>query len=371
MKLISIALAFAWHHRLSTTFTMTSVALATALVLLVLHVRRDVEDDLRRQADAPIVVGPPGTESMLALAALFQPNAPLPTMSRALAYEIARVPEVAAVYPFRFAGHVQGAPLVEAIPLFLAQTLSGAPKHAIAAGELFASDSEVVLGAEAARRLAVSAGATLASDAAPARTYRVAGVLAPTRSPKDHVAFAPLPVERGINFLLVQPVGASQEVYDRLRARADIAVVELEGSIEAVASRLLTPLERVLAIHGLTLIILSGGTILATLSVATLARRREYAILRALGAWPREIFAIVIVEAALPLTLGVVFGVLISRVVLWAVVGIPPSQSRAMLDVAWPEILALASIYLVGILAAWWPAWRSYHTDIAASLRQG
>ena len=125
--------------------------------------------------------------------------------------------------------------------------------------------------------------------------------------------------------------------------------------------------------YGSVLILLAAGMILATLFLTTLVRRRDHAILRSLGARPLEIFLVVIGEAFLQITLGVIVGVLVSRlalVCLEANLVTNDGIAATVFHFHFMELAAILLAYGVGLIAALLPAWQAYRLDVASSLKR-
>jgi putative ABC transport system permease protein len=101
------------------------------------------------------------------------------------------------------------------------------------------------------------------------------------------------------------------------------------------------------------------------------ARRREMAVLRAVGASPRQMLVLVIGEAG-ALTAG---GMLLGVVLLYGVI----LAIRSYLQTHWGlhlsagplvsrELALLSGVFAVGLLAGLLPAWLAYHRSLADGL---
>jgi len=100
-------------------------------------------------------------------------------------------------------------------------------------------------------------------------------------------------------------------------------------------------------------------------------RRREMAILRSVGARPRHIASLLILEAFSLALAGVVFGLLLLYVAMAAAQGPLQSQYGLDLPLALPsayEWSLLAGILLAGLLMGGVPAWRAYRQSLADGL---
>ena len=101
------------------------------------------------------------------------------------------------------------------------------------------------------------------------------------------------------------------------------------------------------------------------------ARRREMAILRAVGAGPRTIVSLLVIESGLLAFLGCVIGV--GFVYVGLILGQAPIEQRFGLHLAIrglqsPEYVYLASTLASGMLVGFVPAWKAYRTSLADGL---
>jgi len=101
------------------------------------------------------------------------------------------------------------------------------------------------------------------------------------------------------------------------------------------------------------------------------ARRRDLAILRALGAKRRTIFGAVVCEAAAIGVMGAVVGLGIYVVLFSGVAGVVRAQTGVVLEVwKWEPVLAVAPAAMIGLCALGGivPAVKAYRTPVAETL---
>lgn len=400
MSLIGIAFAFAWHHRVATACTLVAVALATALLLLVLHVRRDVEADLYRHGvRADLVVGEPGSEATLVLAGVLYAGVPRGTVPYRAFLEVLRAPGVTSAHPLCLGDYYRGFPVVGTTAGFFDRLRAGEPAATpLREGRLFERDFEIVAGATAAERLKLKLGDALITTHGAAggrrhaeHPYRVVGILENTGAAHDRALFTPTgsywtahaspaeleggsPTSGDVSAVLVDAVRPQLFTVQReLTDGLGLMAVRPAEVMRQLSEQILAPVEQVLLAYGVAISLTAGGSILATLYLTTMVRRRDHAILRSLGALPREIFFIVLAEAAVQLTLGCGVGVLLSR----AALGFLRARMRRDYGIDTDlfafhpvEALAIAAVFAVGLLAALYPAVRAYRSDVAKSLRR-
>ena len=111
---------------------------------------------------------------------------------------------------------------------------------------------------------------------------------------------------------------------------------------------------------------------LVALHLAALdARRRELAILRALGAPPRAIFGLVIGESFLLTLAGVIVGMVLLQAALLAAAPFVETRFGLVLEAGLPtgpEALLLAAVLACGTLAGAIPAWRAYRLALSEGM---
>jgi putative ABC transport system permease protein len=266
------------------------------------------------------------------------------------------------------------------------------PYFRLVSGRTFSAPFEAVLGSAAARQLALAPGATFRADhgeLAPlpgeeeddehaANPYTVVGVLAPTRSPADRGIYVDLesywrihehtgPADRAVTAIAVKGRRFPFDVYrvqqainaGRLSRDAQAVVAyselhELNGQI-GQAGQALTAVAMVA-------IGLAGATVFLSLYGAIAERRRVLAVLRALGAGPRRVFALVLIESGLLCALGVVFGTTAGYLGAW-LAGQVVYDARAIQVVVGfsPTVLGVVLVgLLLGPLAGLIPAAVAY-----------
>ena len=111
----------------------------------------------------------------------------------------------------------------------------------------------------------------------------------------------------------------------------------------------------------------SRRTLLTTLLAGLNERRRELAILRALGAGPRQLFLLLALEALLLVTLGIVAGLTLLYMNLLLVAPWLQSQYGLTLQLhglGTEEFILLASVWIAGLLLGLLPAWRAFRYSL-------
>jgi putative ABC transport system permease protein len=278
--------------------------------------------------------------------------------------------------------------------------------------------SEVVLGAEVAQRFGHQVGDKLVlthgTGGGPEDTDHddhplvVVGVLKPTGAPIDRAvlinlegfeamhqgwgmgispkslksAAAALPQTQDVNAL--QPVSLSA-VWVGLHNRADVFSVRrkiesmnrdpLMAVLPGVALdelwQVVKVVENSLVLVGFMVAVSAMLGVAAVLLVAMAGRRKELAILRAMGAAPRALLGFVLLESVLVCLVGIVCGYIASQSLMWAAQDTLRTGFGVMVQPGWPStdsLLSLGGLFVVSVLASLLPAWRAYRLSLMDGL---
>lgn len=358
MQLIALAWKSARARATATILTLIAIALSTALVLGVEKIRAGARSGFEQTVSgADLIVGARSGSVNLLLYAVFRLGDPTTNVSWEAYEAFASQSNVAWTIPLSLGDSHGGFRVLGTTEAYFEHYRYGEQRAlGFAVGKPFISTYEAVLGAEAARSLgyelgdefAISHGVKSAAFAEHENhPFIVAGILEPTGTPVDrtiHVSLAGMDaVHEGWTNGAPRPIGrrpgapaergpdsASQDREPEaitaflvgLKSRAAVLRYQREvntyrrealtGVIPGVALaqlwRVLGPAEQ--ALRGVSyLVIVAGLTGLLTTLLSTLnERRREVAVLRAVGARRRDIFALLVLESTLVAGLGAVLG---------------------------------------------------------------
>ncbi|MDP2432086.1 MAG: ABC transporter permease [Pseudomonadota bacterium] len=420
IHLLPIALKSAWNRRYTLGLTLIAIALSVTLLLGIERLRQDARDSF---ADAvsgtDLVVGARSSPMQLLLYAVFHLGEASNNLSWQSAQRLAAHPAVAWTIPISLGDSHRGFPVLGTTPAYFEHFHYGDKQPLrLARGKPFSSLFDVVLGAEVADRLGYKLGdrLTLAHGMAHEdehepghaehgdKPFTVVGLLARTGTPVDrtvHIGLeameaihldwqggAPIPgfaippelvkkfdlAPKAVSAVLVG-LKSRAEVFAMQRYLADyrdeplmavlpgVALAEL-WALMAVAERAL------LAISALVLVVSFAGLVAVVLAGLG-ERRRELAILRSVGARPRDLFALLALEGGAVTLAGALLGTLLLTV-LTAVLG-PWLEARygLVLRLALPtmsELQLLAWVIAAGTLASLLPGYRAYRLSLADGL---
>lgn len=413
--LLSLVVRSAWNRRFGLLLTVASIALSTFLLLGIERLRLDTRDSFASAVSGTdLVVGARTSPVPLVLSTLFHIGAPQANMQWTSVQALARHPAVEWVAPVSLGDSVDGQTVLGITDSFLAHFRHGDRQPLVAAQgapslELF----DAVLGAEAARRLSAAPGSALTlhhgddeglgADHAD-KPFTVRAVLKPTGTPVDrsvlvglsslealHLdwqAGVPMPgvsIPAGqVRKFDLQPKQVSGALVG-LKSRA--AVFLVQRWINSYPDEALTAVlpstamdqvwsivglfERVLQLMSAVVAFVGLAGLVAVLSTSLDQRRRELAILRAVGASPRHVLVLLLVEGALVTGTGVIVGSAILSFVqaiaapwLQAAVGL----QLMPLNVSLTQFGLALALLAVGTASSLVPAWRAYRLSLADGL---
>jgi putative ABC transport system permease protein len=130
-------------------------------------------------------------------------------------------------------------------------------------------------------------------------------------------------------------------------------------------------IDRVLALVAYLVIVVAMGSILASIYNTMNERRREFAILRALGARRSVVFGAIVAEAGTIAAIGSIAGFIVYAVIIGGAAAVIRSQTGVVLDVMrYHPVMAATPVgmILIGALAGVIPAIKAYTTDVASNL---
>lgn len=382
-------------HLFSTLVTAFSVALATGLVMAVLVLNTRASDAFTGgNVGFDAVLGARGSQLQLVLNSVFHLQTSPGNIPWTLYETMKADPEVELAVPYAVGDNYRGYRIVGTTPEIFT---SGQAFRVLPGGRNFdPTKHEAVVGSFAAERLGLQVGDTLnpyhgvvfdARQRHP-EVYTVVGVMEPTSSPSDRVIWIPI---EGVFTLAGHVVATSVEhkevsaVMLKLRSpqvgfRFD-RLINRQGKVATLA----WPIGRVMAElfdrlgwmhHVLTLVsylvaLVAAGSLLASLYNAMNERRREFAILRALGARRRTVFAAIVIESSAIALLGSLLGFVVYAAILFGAAGVIRRETGVVIDVlAYHRALVSVpcAMVLLGGLAGVVPACRAYATNVAEHL---
>lgn len=403
MTLPRLVWAFIRRRPATWTFHVLLLALAVAITVSVMLVRDAADTRLKRDlAGVDLVVGASGSPLQLVMSAVFQADVPTGNIPWAVAEQIARDPQVRRAVPLSMGDSLGAFRIVGTTRDYAAlQDLQ------LDAGRWWTGEMEAVIGATVARRMGLDVGDSFIGahgleggdqDHAD-RPYRVVGVVRGGGSVADRLVLTDLssvwslheaaPADGGaadthdhdhasdpdtpreVTAVLVQYQSALGSVVlpPRLGRLAGVQTASPPREAQRLNALIGDGAAMMTRLGGLLLSLAAGGFVLA-LTTAVRARRRELALLKALGASPTRLAGVVLLEGgALGLAGGLV-GLALGRALAWSV-----AQSNAApfaLDLPSAgalDGLVIAVSFGLGLIGSAPAVWLAIRTDPVEELQ--
>ncbi len=401
------------QHALSTAITVVSVALATGLTMAVFSIQHQTRGAFtggRVGFDA--VLGARGSQLQLVLNAVYQLETSPGNIPWALYEEVRKDPRVELAIPYAVGDNYFGYRIVgttgDIFTRFEYQT--GKHLEVEEGGRVWdPRQKEAVIGSFVARKLGLKAGSTFKPyhglyfdpGMQHEEVFQIVGVLKPTNTPSDRVIWIPIDdvyrmkghVLRGTGKEYVAKEGveipdASKEVSAvMLKFHSPQAGFMLDQTInrQGKVATLAWPIGKVMAelfdkmgwvTKILTLVaylvmLVAAASILSSLYNTLNERRREFAILRSLGARRSTVFSAIVLEATAIAGMGSVVGYGIYLAIFSVAAVVVRQQTGVVLEVIQfhPSLLSVPiGMTLLGAVSGLIPALKAYSTDVARNL---
>ena len=134
---------------------------------------------------------------------------------------------------------------------------------------------------------------------------------------------------------------------------------DMAGEVSAMIDQMLFILYALLSLA----VVIAVLGIVNTLTLSVIERRQEIGMLRAVGTQRRQVRTMITLEPVQMTVYGAVLGVLLGLGLGWAFLTVLEAKGLTTIIVPWQLILTvLAGSFLVGLLAAVWPAGRAAKT---------
>jgi len=421
--LLTLAARSAWNRRFALGLVCFSIALSTLLLLGIERIRQDVRASFAQSVSGTdLIVGARTGPVQLLLYAVFRIGSATNNIRTSSLEAIARHRAVAWVVPLSLGDSHRGfAVLGTTVDYFQRFRYGDRQPLALAQGRAFNAALtgpasglyEAVLGAEVARHLGYGLGqrivlshgdgAMAANDHAD-KPFTVVGILAPTGTPVDRTVHIGLAGIEAIH--LDWAAGAplpGQSVSAEQAAQADLTPRSVTAALVGLKSRaavfavqrevaayrdepLLAILpgvaldqlwdvvglgERGLQAMSALVAVVSLAGLVAVILAGLNERRRELAILRAVGAGPRQVLLLLALEGGLVTGAGVLAGAASCALAVAVLAPWVQGQFGLVLSPQGPgsaEWALMGAVLGGGWLASLLPGWRAYRLSLADGL---
>jgi putative ABC transport system permease protein len=399
MKTLSLAWSYLWSRPLSAALNLLLLSLGLASITFLTLVSSQLNKAFERDLQGiDLVVGAKGSPMQLILSGVFHIDVPPGNIPLKAVQELQKHPMVAQLIPISLGDSLRGFRIVG--------TSTGYITHyhaTLAQGQLWTQPMQVVLGATAARQLGLALGNTFAGShgmgegghAHGDNPYNVVGILAPSASvldrliltdtasvwavhedhhgegePEHQVALE----DREVTLALVRyksPLAAATfPRYVNTRTEMQAAAPAME--ITRLLSMLGLGTDVLRAFAGV-LLLTAGLSVFIALWSAVRERRGDLALLRMLGAPPRKVAALLLLEALWLGLLAAVVGLLVGQGMAAGLAWMLQLDNALLIGgVSWPAELWVVPIValVVSLVAALLPALGAYRVSVLELLQE-
>ncbi len=417
MAIILLALKSLRNRRLTIGLTILSIALSVALFLGVERLRHEAQNSFTNTiSGTDLIVGARTSPVQLLLASVFR----LSDMSNNISHHsfeaIAALPEVKWAIPISLGDTHKGYRVLGTTNNYYTHLQFGNRQHlSLGKGEWLQDIKGAVLGAEVADKLGYVVGSSIVVSHGSGEIsfvdhdnhpFTVTGILERTGTPIDrtvHVSLGGIDaIHAEINMgashrhdPLAEHLGLTEHtnlkegeassisaIFLGLHSRRDVLTVQrtindrqdepLSAVIPAAALQKLwtivgTVEKSLLALSAFVVLVGLTGMMVAIMT-SLQERRREMAILRAVGARPVHIFAMIVGEAACVTIAGVTLGVVILYGLLLLTQPVISSYFGLFITIYAPsihEIVVILAMCLAGVTIGFIPGYRIYRYSLA------
>jgi putative ABC transport system permease protein len=384
------------QHALSTIVTAASLALAAGLLMTVWVVKTQSQrafTDTSTAFDA--VLGARGSKLQLVLNAIFHLEASPGNLEWSDYQQIKRHPAVKNAIPIAVGDNYYGWRVVGTVPeLFTQVEYSPGKRYTCASGKVFNAEAhEAVVGSFVAQKLGLKLGDEFQPYHGLAfnpenhheEKYTVVGILEPTNTPADRVLWIPL---EGVQKMSGHDPKTAEEISAVLiQLRSPAAGMMLDQGYNRQGNRLtfaypasaiiadlfskISWFDRILGLVAYLVAAVAAASVLASIYASMSSRRRDIAILRALGARRRLIFGSVVVEAGCIGAIGALLGFAVYLGLVTGVAGLIRAQTGVVIaGFGWHPVLWACplGIIVLSALGGIVPAIKAYRIPVAETL---
>ena len=389
MKAARLARRNVLHRPLETGLSVLLLAFGVGIISLMLLMQRSLTEDLDRNIkDIDLVLGAKGSPLQLILANVYHVDVPTGNIPLADARKIMRHPYIEEAIPLAYGDNYELFRIVGTEPSY--------PAHynaEIAEGKMFETAFEVVIGQEVAATTGLDIGDTFYSahgltdgtDVHRDKAYTVVGTFHRTGAVIDQLILTPIASVWGVH---EDVEDADEEITAvLLKKKNPLAILTLPNLLRDTPMQVALPaieMNRLTQQFGIGLqtlravALLIMGLSFISVFIALFAslrdRRYELALLRTMGAPPRRLFALVLLEGLWMTIAGIAAGLILSRLGVMVLGQVLEDRFHYEVTQLVPvpgEFVLAAAALLVGAIAAGIPARSALRIDISNTLGQG
>ena len=398
MKTLRWAWQFLWSRPLAAALNLLLLSLGLASITLVLLVNHQIQQAFARDlAGIDVVVGAKGSPLQLILSGVFQIDTPTGNVPLADVQTLQANPQVAKLIPISMGDSFKGYRIIGTTPDYLSHYAG-----VMASGALWQAPMQAVLGAKVARDTGLRVGDSFVGShglgggghAHGQTPYAVTGVLAPSGSVMDRLILTATESVWRVHEKDTALDAADQKILEEER-EVTLALIQYRSPLAAVtfprfintstnmqAASPALEVSRLLGLIGIgadvlrafagVLLLTAGVSVFIALWSAVRERRADLALLRMLGAAPRQLAALLWCEALWLALLATLLGLALGQsVAALLAVALDVDQSISLAALNWPvALLAVPALALgVAVASALLPTWEAYRVSVLELLQ--
>jgi putative ABC transport system permease protein len=394
---LTLALRSLWARKITAILTVISIASAVLLFVAVENLRQGARTSFERTiTDTDIIVGARSSPINLVLYSVFQIGDPTNNITWETYEDIRSRRDVAWTVPISLGDSHRGFRVIGTTPNYFEHyKFADSQSLELSEGQIFSDLFDVVLGAQVARELDYALGDKITLSHGLGGTsfvnhdnlpFRITGILRPTGTPVDRSVMVSLQAIEAIHkgwqngmptaisrlqtseqlresslvpeSITAVYVGATSRIRtlglqrDLNTYRAEPLQAVIPGVALSQLWNVVSVVEKALALVSAFVIAVGLIGILTSILTSLNERRREMAILRAMGARGHHIVTLLVSEAALLAFIGSTIGLTVLYGLLW--IFRPLLESRFNIGALrlWPGTFDLCVLAAVTIIAA-------------------
>jgi putative ABC transport system permease protein len=398
MKTLRWAWQFLWSRPLAAALNLLLLSLGLASITLVLLVNHQIQQAFARDlAGIDVVVGAKGSPLQLILSGVFQIDTPTGNVPLADVQALQANPQVAKLIPISMGDSFKGYRIIGTTPDYLSHYAG-----VMASGVMWQAPMQAVLGAKVARDTGLRVGDGFVGShglgggghAHGQTPYTVTGVLAPSGSVMDRLILTATESVWRVHEKDTALDAADQKILEEER-EVTLALIQYRSPLAAVtfprfintatnmqAASPALEVSRLLGLIGIgadvlrafagVLLLTAGLGVFIALWSAVRERRADLALLRMLGAAPRQLAAMLWCEALWLALLATLLGLALGQgVAALLAVALDVDKSISLAALNWPvELLTVPALALgVAVASALLPTWEAYRVSVLELLQ--
>ena len=398
MKTLRWAWQFLWSRPLAAALNLLLLSLGLASITLVLLVNHQIQQAFARDlAGIDVVVGAKGSPLQLILSGVFQIDTPTGNVPLAEVQTLQANPQVAKLIPISMGDSFKGYRIIGTTPDYLSHYAG-----VMASGAMWQAPMQAVLGAKVARDTGLRVGDSFVGShglgggghAHGQTPYAVTGVLAPSGSVMDRLILTATESVWRVHEKDTALDAADQKILEEER-EVTLALIQYRSPLAAVtfprfintstnmqAASPALEVSRLLGLIGIgadvlrafagVLLLTAGLGVFIALWSAVRERRADLALLRMLGAAPRQLAALLWCEALWLALLATLLALALGQgVAALLAVALDVDKSISLAALNWPvALLSVPALALgVAVASALLPTWEAYRVSVLELLQ--